>query len=248
MTPYVTELSNESANNRRRAFADSKTLTSERRDKLYDQIEKDDMIGFNADEISASFISGGMLGCQKVSLNAMANESTYKLIRSVLDAGVNLQEVYVDTVGDAGIYQQKLSREFPGIQFTVCPKADALYPIVSAASIVAKVKRDRAIANNEGLTDVGSGYPGDPATKAWLEANINNTFGYSNDVRFSWSTCVTLMEKNCIKVDWEADDDSPGGQPSLAAMMSGGGSGGKKMKPRHSYFRARKLQKVIAGW
>lgn len=223
-------------------------MTAERRDQLYDQIEKDNMIGFNADEISASFISGGMLGCQKVSLNAMANESTYKLIRSVLDAGVNLQEVYVDTVGDAEIYRQKLSREFPGIQFTVCPKADALYPIVSAASIVAKVQRDRAITNNEDLTDVGSGYPGDPATKAWLEANINSAFGYSSDVRFSWSTCVTLMEKNCIKVDWEADDDSPGGQPSLAAMMRGGGSGGKKVIPRHSYFRARKLQKVITGW
>jgi ribonuclease H2 subunit A len=204
------------------------------------------MIGFLADDISASFISGGMLGCQKVSLNAMANESTYKLIRSVLDAGVLLHEVYVDTVGDADIYKQKLSREFPGIQFTVCPKADALYPIVSAASIVAKVQRDRSIINNKGLVDVGSGYPGDPATKAWLEANINNIFGYSNDVRFSWSTCVTLMEKHCIKVDWEADDDSPGGQPSLAAMMSGGA--GKKMRPRHSYFRARKLQKVIAGW
>ncbi len=225
-----------------RAFADSKTLTAERRDQLYEQIEKDDMIGFLADEISASFISGGMLGCQKVSLNAMANESTYKLIRSVLDAGVNLQEVYVDTVGDAEIYRQKLSREFPGIQFTVCPKADALYPIVSAASIVAKVKRDRVIDGLAGV--VGSGYPGDPATKKFLEENINSTFGYSNDVRFSWSTCVILMEKNCIKVDWEADDDNPGGQPSLAAMMSGG----KKMRPRHSYFRARKLQKVIAGW
>lgn len=172
----------------------------------------------------------------------MANESTYKLIRSVLDAGVNLQEVYVDTVGDADIYKQKLSREFPGIQFTVCPKADALYPIVSAASIVAKVKRDRAISTNKGLANVGSGYPGDPLTKACLEANINNIFGYSNDIRFSWSTCVLLMDKNGVKVDWEADDESTG-QPSLAAVMSG-----KKIKPRHSYFRARKLQKVTTGW
>ena len=46
----------------------------------------------------------------------------------------------MDTVGDAGRYKERLSQRFPGIAFTVCPKADAIYPIVSAASIVAKVQ------------------------------------------------------------------------------------------------------------
>jgi ribonuclease HII len=37
--------------------------------------------------------------------------------------------------------QAMLSERFTGIKFVVCPKADAIYPIVSAASIAAKVRR-----------------------------------------------------------------------------------------------------------
>lgn len=50
-------------------------------------------------------------------------------------------QVYLDTVGDAEKYRAKLSQRFPSIKFVVSKKADSLYPVVSGASIVAKVMR-----------------------------------------------------------------------------------------------------------
>jgi hypothetical protein len=46
-----------------------------------------------ADLLSAQFISGQMLGRARVSLNAVAEQSTMGLIQDVLDAGVQLKEV-----------------------------------------------------------------------------------------------------------------------------------------------------------
>lgn len=54
---------------------------------------------------------------------------------------VNSFQVYVDTVGPPEKYEAKLSSIFPGIKITVAKKADSLYPIVSAASICAKVSK-----------------------------------------------------------------------------------------------------------
>ena len=81
-------------------------------------------------------------------------------------------QCYVDTVGPAADYQLKLEGFFPTISFTVTSKADALFPIVSAASIVAKVTRDRilsqwqfaepGVAQGDGAEErrlFGSGYP-----------------------------------------------------------------------------------------
>ena len=47
------------------------------------------------------------------------------------------------------------------------------HPVVSAASIIAKVTRDQEIKKlkQEYNVEFGSGYPSDPRTKSFLEAN-----------------------------------------------------------------------------
>lgn len=66
-------------------------------------------------------------------------------------------------------------------------KAEDKYPIVAAASIVAKVERDMEIEKiRKEYRDVGSGYPSDPKTIAFLKR-----FSYENlpyFVRKSWAT------------------------------------------------------------
>ncbi len=39
---------------------------------------------------------------------------------------------------------------------------------------------------NENNSVIGSGYPGDPKTVAWLANNQDKVFGFPNFVRFSW--------------------------------------------------------------
>ena len=75
-------------------------------------------------------------------------------------------QIYVDTVGTPEKYQAKLKQLFPGIDITVSKKADSLYPIVSAASICAKVIRDHIlkywtpVEKDLNMSNkFGSGYP-----------------------------------------------------------------------------------------
>jgi ribonuclease HII len=75
----------------------------------------------------------------KYNLNQISHDTAAELIARALAKGVPLKEVYVDTVGDPTRYQQFLSRKFPRLDITVSKKADDLFPVVSAASIVAKV-------------------------------------------------------------------------------------------------------------
>lgn len=72
-------------------------------------------------------------------------------------------------------------------------KADAKYPIVSAASIVAKVERDKAISGlREKHGDTGSGYPSDPKTLKFLKNWIKRFGSYPDFVRKSWKPAKRL--------------------------------------------------------
>ena len=76
-------------------------------------------------------------------------------------------------------------------------KADANYAIVSAASIFAKVTRDREIEKikTEKRVDFGSGYPSDPKTVAFLKANYNKK-EFSYLFLKTWGSYKRVVEEN----------------------------------------------------
>jgi ribonuclease HII len=72
-------------------------------------------------------------------------------------------------------------------------KADQKYPIVSAASIVAKQRRDEVIKNlHEIYGDFGSGYPSDPKTKQFLNKWIVRDGCNLPIIRRTWKTFKDL--------------------------------------------------------
>ncbi len=96
-------------------------------------------------------------------------------------------------------------------------KADLNYPVVSAASIVAKVRRDeemRRIGDELGeemrrigdeLGEVGSGYSSDPKTRAFLENWIREKGDLPPYTRRSWATAKDMLcsSKTSKLSDWE---------------------------------------------
>lgn len=72
--------------------------------------------------------------------------------------------------------------------------ADSTYVVVSAASIVAKVRRDACIValQKKHATTLGSGYPSDPDTTAFLEALVRSREEMPTFIRSSWATVRKL--------------------------------------------------------
>ncbi|TDL16573.1 ribonuclease HII [Rickenella mellea] len=201
-------------------FADSKTLTHATRATLLTSLCSDPKnVGWSVRVLSPQAISSGMLRRPPTNLNRQAEDATITLIREVLAMGIELSEVYVDALGTTSTYAAYLSRTFPGIDFTVETKADAKYKIVGAASVAAKVTRDAWISDwafEEGdgvhvdapgesrrwAEELGSGYPSDPKTQAWLKQSVDPTFGFPSIVRFSWTTVKVALEKEAHAVKW----------------------------------------------
>lgn len=229
--------------------ADSKSLTEDQRDSIFDGIcSNHDNMGWAVEVISPNVIANSMYRRSKVSLNEVSMNSAIGLIKGAIEAGVNVAEVYVDTVGKPEKYQAKLKEIFPDLKIVVAKKADSTYPIVSAASICAKVSRDHALRawqfrEGENETAYGSGYPNDPATKKWLTANVDQVFGFPQLVRFSWSTAEKILESNAVQVDWEEipdGEETPTAQ-KISKFFTKVDQRKEVVKEKHKFFSERCL-------
>ena len=74
-------------------------------------------------------------------------------------------------------------------------RADSKFVVVSAASILAKVARDRAIAKLRKEHDLGSGYPSDSVTVNFVTKYYKKNQKMPTFVRKSWKPVQKIMGK-----------------------------------------------------
>ncbi|MGC8663335.1 MAG: ribonuclease HII [Thermoplasmata archaeon] len=165
---------------------DSKLLSPSKREKLFDKI-----IGV-AHSYKIEMIMPEQIDSLRTSLTLNEIEAIYfaKVIDSldqyyfIVDAADVNEERFAETI------LKYVSRN---IKIVSKHKADRDYPAVSAASIIAKVTRDREIEKiKKILGDFGSGYPSDPKTIKFLKDFYRKNGKLPPYVRRSWATLKNL--------------------------------------------------------
>lgn len=172
---------------------DSKKLTPRKREELEPRIlaaAKVEFVEVPAEEIDAI-------------RNVMTmNELEARVFASIIER-LEPEHAFLDAA-DANedefgrMVQSQLDRK---IKITSKHKADDTYPVVSAASIIAKVNRDRYVRDIEKEIGqpIGSGYASDPKTIAFLNTWVTEKKALPPHCRKSWYTSKNIMNLKSLK-------------------------------------------------
>ncbi|MGY5857918.1 MAG: ribonuclease HII [Candidatus Thorarchaeota archaeon] len=170
---------------------DSKTLTHKRRLILKKQIEK------ITSKIEIRTVSAADI--DRLRKRTTLNEIEVTEFASIAKA-LNPKEIYLDA---ADVIAERFGSKIgelsgiasKGAKIVSEHKADAKYPIVSAASIIAKVERDLAIeAFHRKHGDFGSGYPNDPKTIKFVRTLVRNGDKLPTIIRKSWESVRKIID------------------------------------------------------
>lgn len=175
---------------------DSKLLTPDQREAIARELRK--ICKFRIEIVPPNIVDDAV-NSTKDNLNHLEAQTTAKLIHS-LASRLTITKVIIDC---PSINIKKYTQTMQGLikkEMSIqCEhKADYKYPIVAAASILAKVTRDAEMKRVSELAgaDVGSGYMTDPKTHVWLQKNFNGDFGF---LRRSWAPIKRLLSQKSQK-------------------------------------------------
>lgn len=177
---------------------DSKKIMPKRREKLAEKI-KEIAVDYEIILISASDIDDmrKIMTLNEIEVNAFS-----KVINKLKP-----DVCYVDSadVDDKRFSRDILSRLSFKPKIISKHKADDIYPIVGAASILAKTTRDENVhkiakeLEKKLNLPLGSGYPADPITQKFLKTWVE-TFGeLPSYTRHSWKTAQKILNENKVK-------------------------------------------------
>lgn len=163
---------------------DSKLLSKQKREFLATEIarltEKHVIVKLKPAEIDRVVESGRKLH----KLNRLEAER----MADIIDA-LDPEEAYVDA---ADVLEERFKHHIQDhvkckARIVSKHKADRIFTVVSAASIIAKVERDREIALLKAqFGDFGSGYLTDPKSMAFLRQWLKTNGDYPEFIRKSW--------------------------------------------------------------
>ncbi len=166
---------------------DSKKLSPRRREELANkimEIAEVYLIKIQPDKLDELM--------QKKTINNILTDSYAEIIKNL-----NPDIAYVDS---PDVMPERLSntlKSMTGKDVEAAHRADQLYPIVSAASIVAKVERDREIEKiKEIIGDFGSGYASDERTIRFLKDYFKKHGKFPPFVRKSWKTLSRIAQQS----------------------------------------------------
>jgi len=174
---------------------DSKVLTPKERERQRPEIEK------TLKEFCFAFVQASEI--DDLRIRKSLNEIEAMKIGEMLNKLKNKPEiVYVDA---PDIIEENFTRRIRKY-LTFKPiiksehKADVNYPIVSAASILAKTERDLEIVKLEKVHGkIGTGYPHDPITIEFIHKWVEKNGELPNFARKSWQTNIDIMDKRLQK-------------------------------------------------
>lgn len=173
---------------------DSKLLSPQRRETLSVEVkkiaEKHAVVKLSPKEIDETVLNGRRLR----RLNWLEAQTMAKVIEMLRP---DLAYVDASDVNAERFKHHILECLSFKVEIVSEHKADRNYPIVSAASIIAKVERDREIAElRVKHGNFGSGYPSDPRTAAFLRQYLREHGSHPDFVRKSWKPAKKAKEEN----------------------------------------------------
>ena len=174
---------------------DSKRLSEAKRESIAAALREGEDVGIGVAVVPTDRIDDS--GTDMNSLTVAAHAEAIGAVatdrdRVVADAGDVDAARFARRVGD-GVSEPS------GVSVDVHAEhgADATYPLVAAASIIAKVERDARIdALDDDYPDhgpVGSGYPSDPVTRDFLRRYVGDTGELPDCARASWATADDVL-------------------------------------------------------
>ncbi|MBT5739714.1 ribonuclease HII [Candidatus Woesearchaeota archaeon] len=172
---------------------DSKLLTHRVREELFERLHEI-AHDFRIEVIEPDAIDLS-LATEGTNLNWLEADTSAKLVSELKVDKIIIDCPSINLIAYKEYFAKKLPKEFlTNTDLLVEHKADLNHIVVAAASVVAKVIRDRIIEHQKqeiGI-DFGSGYMSDPKTKDFLEKYHDK---FPHLFRKKWKSFINVEEK-----------------------------------------------------